>query len=44
MAQDLGLHRNHQLYRTHIDPDEMEDGLRAFMGSELTLLSFIQVT
>lgn len=44
MAQDLGLHRNHQLYRTHIDPEEMEDGLRAFMGSESILqLWFIQV-
>lgn len=32
MCFDLGLHRNHKLYRPQIGEDELEDSTRAFCG------------
>lgn len=38
MSMDLGLHRNHRLYRPAIGEEELEDSTRAFCGGKSLLL------
>lgn len=44
MSLDLGLHRNHKLYRPDIGAEELEDSTRAFCGGKFGSAHFFSLT